>query len=165
MLDVPVGTMGKELESAYAKKVMAANQLKRSTEDLEQAYEILKNVTSKVIKVKNEDGSLSEKMVFSPNPAFYREYYDRINRVKEKKRRVYEKEYKGRLKWLYVISTFLWLVIGQVMFWAPLSWCYLNDTWGYLICFSPLYYGFYHMYFKVMNWRKFRFEKDGKAWY
>lgn len=165
ILEVPKGATDEALRLGYLRVKQRANQSQATLDHLQlldKAYEILSNVRVERQIVTRSDGRQDVVLKYHPNPNFYKQFYGRINDIKENKRKVWEKEYKGKLIWLYRFFTFFWLVIGIIMIWGPISIMNMYENWWYLPCFSPLFYGTYYMYFKAMNWNKFRFEKNGK---
>ncbi len=164
LLNVPKGTTGKSLAKGFVTTkaaYLSESKSKKDIELLDKAYEILSNVRVTKEKVIDKAGQVQFEYKFHPNPEFYQTFYDRINSIKIEKRKVREKEYKGKLTWIYRFITLCWLLLGIVMVVGPIHWAYSYDNWPFLIFFSPLFYGTYFMYFKTMNWRKFRFEKNG----
>lgn len=170
LLNVEKGASQKALKASFNRELILfrsiahPNQKQRVTFALkEKAYEILSNVTVK--RLYDAKGALIQ-MQFFPNPAYYKKFYDEINRKNEERYdAIREQEGKGVYFFFYRAMVLAYFLLSIVLIVSPILISSKLEGWMCVlifICFSPLYWVVYFMWFKAFDYKKFEFVRPGQ---
>lgn len=124
LLNVEKGTSGQPLKDAYTKEVLKIKRKKTQTQQdqeqlklLSKAYEILSNVTVK--RLYDQEGKLLQ-MQFLPNPAYYKSFYDKKNKIDEERyNRIRNQEGKGVYYYFYRYAMALYVLLSAFLVCVP----------------------------------------------